>query len=98
MAIAASVLISITVLDIPFSVYMKNLSDQASLADFLSGLIKGGVFGLLIGVIACHNGLSVYGGAAGVGNATTMTVVQCVLAIIFADLMFTALFFAVGLV
>ena len=53
---------------------------------------------MLIGLIACHNGLAVSGGAAGVGNATTNTVVQSVVAIIFADLVFTAAFFALGLV
>jgi phospholipid/cholesterol/gamma-HCH transport system permease protein len=40
----------------------------------------------------------VTGGAAGVGFATTKTVVQCVLSIIIADLVFTAIFYAVGLV
>jgi phospholipid/cholesterol/gamma-HCH transport system permease protein len=97
-SIACSVAISVTVLDIPYQQYMTNLLDQAKLADFISGFIKGGVFGLLIGVIACLNGLKVVGGAAGVGNATTNTVVQCVVAIIFADLVFTAVFYAVGLV
>jgi ABC-type transporter Mla maintaining outer membrane lipid asymmetry permease subunit MlaE len=52
----------------------------------------------LIGLIACHPGLSVQGGAAGVGRATTLTVVHCVVAIIFADLTFTAIFFALKLV
>ena len=97
-SIACSVLIAVTLLDIPYGAYMSNMLDQAKLADFVSGFIKGGIFGLLIGVIACHNGLRVTGGAAGVGNATTATVVQCVVAIIFADLVFTAIFFAVGLV
>ena len=97
-AIVMATLISITVLEIPYPVFMNNLKAQAGMADFVSGFIKGGVFGLLIGVIACHNGLGVTGGAAGVGSATTNTVVHCVVAIIFADLVFTAIFFAIGLV
>lgn len=97
-SIVCSIVIAVTLLDIPYEAYMTNLLDQAKLADFLSGFIKGGVFGLLIGTIACHNGLRVSGGAAGVGNATTQTVVQCVVAIILADLVFTAIFFATGLV
>jgi len=52
---------------------------------------------MLIGVIACTNGLKVTGGAAGVGNATTQTVVQCVVAIVIADLVFTAIFYALKL-
>lgn len=97
-AIAASLGISVSLLKIPYSTFTANLIDQVSLADFLAGFVKGGVFGLLIGIIACYNGLSVSGGAAGVGNATTKTVVQSVVAIIFADLIFTATFFALGLV
>jgi phospholipid/cholesterol/gamma-HCH transport system permease protein len=97
-AIAASLLISVTVLEIPFAVYMDNTLTQAKIVDFLTGVGKSSVFGLLIGVIACTNGLKVTGGAAGVGAATTGTVVQCVVSIVIADLLFTAIFYALGLV
>jgi phospholipid/cholesterol/gamma-HCH transport system permease protein len=86
------------VLGIPFSTFISNMLDQAKPVDFLTGVFKGAVFGLLIGVIACTNGLKVSGGAAGVGKATTGTVVQSVVAIVIADLAFTAVFFALGLV
>jgi phospholipid/cholesterol/gamma-HCH transport system permease protein len=97
-SIGASLLMSMLVLGIPYPLYMNNLLTQLKLVDFLTGVFKGGVFGLLIGLIACTNGLKVTGGAAGVGFATTKTVVQCVLSIIIADLVFTAIFYAVGLV
>lgn len=96
-AIAASVLIAVTALGIPFETFWSNMLNQAKLVDFWTGVIKGGVFGLLIGVIACGNGLKVTGGAAGVGQATTNTVVECVVAIVMADLIFTAIFFALKL-
>ena len=60
--------------------------------------MKAAVFGMLIGLIACGNGLRVTGGAAGVGRATTATVVQSVVAVVVADLVFTAIFYATGLV
>jgi phospholipid/cholesterol/gamma-HCH transport system permease protein len=66
------------------------------MADFLTGIGKATVFGLLIGLISCSNGLRVTGGAAGVGNATTNTVVQSVVAIVIADLIFTYIFLSVG--
>lgn len=97
-AIAASLFISVTVLEIPYAAYMDNTLSQAKLVDFLTGVGKASVFGTLIGVIACTNGLKVTGGAAGVGNATTGTVVQCVVSIVIADLLFTAIFYALGLV
>jgi len=96
-AISASLLIAVTVLDIPYATYMTNTLTQAKLVDFLTGVSKGTIFGLLIGLIACHNGLRVTGGAAGVGRATTATVVQCVVAIVIADLAFTAVYFALKL-
>jgi phospholipid/cholesterol/gamma-HCH transport system permease protein len=61
--------------------------------DFYTGLIMAGVFGLLISLIACHEGLKVKGGAEGVGRATTMTVVNSIVAIIAAACAFTMIFY-----
>jgi len=97
-AIAAALLTSITVLEIPFTTYIDNTLRQVKLVDFATGVGKAAIFGMLIGVISCVNGLGVTGGAAGVGRATTGTVVQCVVAIVIADLTFTAIFFALKLV
>ncbi len=97
-AIASALLISATVLEIPYSTFLTNVLAQAKFVDFATGIAKATVFGLLIGLIACINGLSVEGGAAGVGKATTNTVVQSVVAIVIADLAFTAVFFALRLV
>jgi phospholipid/cholesterol/gamma-HCH transport system permease protein len=83
-------------LDIPYELYKNNTIDQLSLSDFVTGLFKAGVFGTILGLIACHNGLRVTGGAAGVGKATTDTVVQTVVMVVIADLIFSALFYAFG--
>ncbi|MBL4590958.1 MAG: ABC transporter permease [Phycisphaerales bacterium] len=96
-AITAAMLVSMIVLDIPYETFMSNMLTQAKQVDFWTGVVKGGVFGAIIGVIACKNGLNVSGGAAGVGRATTYTVVECIVAIVAADLFFTAMFFALKL-
>lgn len=96
-AIVAALAVSVLVLDVPYETYMSNMLAQAKQVDFWTGVFKGGVFGTLIGIIACANGLQVTGGAAGVGRATTYTVVECVVAIVIADLVFTAIFFALEL-
>ena len=93
-AIACAMGISLLMLDIPPSVFMENMLFQVNLSDFLTGIGKATIFGTLIGLISCSNGLKVSGGAAGVGNATTQTVVQCIVAIVVADLVFTAIFYA----
>lgn len=98
MACIAALAISVLVLQIPYATFVSNMLEQVKPVDFWTGVMKGTVFGVLIGLIACLNGLRVTGGAAGVGRATTGTVVQCVVAIVVADLAFTAAFFALGLV
>jgi phospholipid/cholesterol/gamma-HCH transport system permease protein len=50
----------------------------------------------MLGAIACFNGLRVSGGAAGVGKATTDTVVQTIVAVIVANLIFDAAFLRLG--
>lgn len=95
-AVTAGWVVGVTFLGIPSERYVQNLLDQVQLVDFLTGIGKSTVFGLLIGLIACNNGLRVTGGAAGVGAATTNTVVQSIVAIVIADLIFTGIFFAVG--
>ncbi|MCE7972985.1 MAG: ABC transporter permease [Leptolyngbya sp. PLA1] len=97
-ACLAALGISVLVLQIPYATFVSNMLEQCKPVDFWTGVMKGTVFGVLIGLIACLNGLRVTGGAAGVGRATTGTVVQCVVAIVVADLAFTAAFFALGLV
>jgi phospholipid/cholesterol/gamma-HCH transport system permease protein len=83
-------------LGVPFELYKQNTLSQLEVSDFTTGLIKAGVFGAILGGIACHNGLKVTGGAAGVGRATTDTVVQTIVTVTFADLIFTAIFYVLG--
>lgn len=96
MAVASGWFIGVYALDIPSRVYISNSIDQLKLSDLYTGLWKAAVFGLLMGAIACYNGLRVTGGAAGVGRATTKTVVDSIVVIIFADLLFTAVFYKLG--
>lgn len=95
-AIATACLVSVEMLDVPYELYKDNTLSQVHLSDFLTGLLKASVFGIILAAIACYNGLKVSGGAAGVGKATTDTVVQTIVTIVIADLLFTAIFFQLG--
>ncbi len=95
-AVAGGGLMTVTFLDVPYELYKSNTLSQLEPYDFISGLIKAGVFGVILSGLACFHGLHVTGGAAGVGRATTSTVVHSVVAVIIADLMFTSIFFAIG--
>jgi phospholipid/cholesterol/gamma-HCH transport system permease protein len=96
-AVCSGGAMTILFLEVPYDVYKTNTIEQLSVSDFVTGLVKAAVFGLILSALACYNGLRVSGGAAGVGRATTDTVVQTVVAVIVADLIFTAVFFSVGL-
>ncbi len=95
-AVFFAALMTVGILGVPLNVYVQNSLDQLVIHDFLTGLIKAGAFGLILASIACYNGLKVTGGAAGVGRATTSTVVQTIVAVIIADLAFTAVFYSIG--
>lgn len=56
-------------------IYLKNTLLYLELWDVTSGLIKAAVFGVIIALIGCWQGLKAEGGAEGVGRATTQTVV-----------------------
>jgi phospholipid/cholesterol/gamma-HCH transport system permease protein len=76
--------------------YLTHTFDIVKLQDFLTGLVKAGVFGMLISGLACYLGLGVTGGAAGVGRATTRTVVLTIVSLIAVDLLFTGVFYFLG--
>ncbi len=79
--------------DIPPLAFLRDALDAVSTTDFVTGIVKASVFGGLIGGLACYQGLSVEGGAEGVGAATTRTVVFTIVGLIVIDLMFTTVFF-----
>ncbi|MFH1419121.1 MAG: ABC transporter permease [Planctomycetota bacterium] len=85
------------ILDIDAEQYLSYTRVAVTHTDFITGLLKAGVFGVMISMIACYEGLNVTGGAEGVGRATTNTVVKSIVALISADVVFTAIFYAFGI-
>jgi phospholipid/cholesterol/gamma-HCH transport system permease protein len=53
--------------------------------DIVAGTVKSVIFGMLVGLIACYKGFAVRGGAAGVGTATTDSVVQAIVTVLGFD-------------
>lgn len=91
-AIVATSLISRAYFNIAF-VYFNDLVLNALLIrDIVTGLVKSFLFGLLIAAIACFRGLNVKGGAAGVGTATTSSVVTAITAVIGFDTVFNIVY------
>jgi phospholipid/cholesterol/gamma-HCH transport system permease protein len=65
--------------------FIHNGIKNATLHDFLPPTAKTIVFGLIIGTIACFQGMRTRGGTEGVGRAATSSVVLASLFIILAD-------------
>lgn len=72
-------------------VYVESTFRYMDLWDLFQGLIKGAVFGLLVGVVGCQKGFFTTGGAEGVGRSTTRAVVAASIAILLSDFFLTKL-------
>lgn len=86
-------LIGVSRLNIPHSMYLKMTFDALAVKDVTTGLIKSLSFAVIVCVVACYQGLNSSGGAEGVGNATTDSVVRSFILIIAADCFFAAFFY-----
>lgn len=67
--------------------------ESLDMQDIWTGLIKSLVFGAVITKVGCFEGFTVRGGAEGVGKSTTSSVVNSIILVIVADVLFTALFY-----
>jgi len=86
-------LVSVFFLQVDGHLYFYKTIEYLIGKDIVSGLLKAEVFGIIVGSIACYEGLSVEGGAEGVGRATTMSVVLSIVFIILADCVLTTVFY-----
>ena len=67
------------------SVFISAVRDGITTDDLVGGVVKPLVFSLIIGTIACRQGLSTEGGTVGVGRSTTRAVVMASIVVIIAD-------------
>jgi phospholipid/cholesterol/gamma-HCH transport system permease protein len=70
---------------ITFHQFVHNGFSQFGFNDFLPPTFKTAVFGLIIGLVACFQGMRTRGGTAGVGRTATSSVVLSSLFVITAD-------------
>ncbi|PYI77198.1 MAG: hypothetical protein DMF04_06930 [Verrucomicrobia bacterium] len=91
-AIFASCLVSRAYFSIAFVYFFDLVRDALLIRDIITGILKSFLFGLLIGGIACYRGLSVKGGAAGVGTATTSSVVTAIATVIGFDTLYNIVY------
>ena len=91
-AIFASSLICYAYFSIAWVYFLDLVKDALLIRDIITGVLKSFMFGLLIASIACYRGLSVKGGASGVGTATTSSVVTAITTVIGFDTVYNVVY------
>jgi phospholipid/cholesterol/gamma-HCH transport system permease protein len=85
--------VCVLALDFNTAGYILRAIESADAWDLYSGMIKSVVFAWIVITIACNAGLHVEGGAEGVGQSTTASVVQALLAMLVTNAILTGIFF-----
>src|SRR5438552_13824089 len=91
-AIFASRLICYAYFSIASVYFIDLVKDALLIRDIITGVLKSFMFGLLIATIACYRGLTVKGGAAGVGISTTSSVVTAITTVIAFDTVYNVVY------
>jgi phospholipid/cholesterol/gamma-HCH transport system permease protein len=84
-------------LDFPLNLYVSRIAEMVSIGDFLGGIFKGFVFGVIVAAVGCQRGLETGKGAGAVGLSTTSAVVSGITLIAVIDGIFAVVFFMLGI-
>jgi phospholipid/cholesterol/gamma-HCH transport system permease protein len=76
--------------------FIQKLPAAVPLANYMIGLLKGCVFGMLIALVSCHFGLRIKPNTESLGHGTTTSVVTAITVVILADAVFAIVFNGVG--
>jgi phospholipid/cholesterol/gamma-HCH transport system permease protein len=83
--------------NIPPEVFLQRLREAISTDHFLVGMIKAPFMALVIGIVACVEGLEVQGSAESLGLQTTSSVVKSIFLVIVLDGLFAMFFAAINM-
>ena len=95
-AIVGGAVISALTLEIPFFTFLSRIQEVVPMHDLYVGLVKAPVFGLIVAMAGCYQGMQVEGNAEEVGLRTTKAVVQAIFMVIVLDAFFAVFFTEVG--
>ncbi len=84
MGILGGVVIGVSMLDLNFMEYYNKTRESVTMNDFLVGLFSAAVFGVLVALAGCKQGMQCGRSASAVGEATTSAVVTSIVSIVVA--------------
>jgi phospholipid/cholesterol/gamma-HCH transport system permease protein len=96
MALIGGGLFSWLSLNLPPVTFVARIREVVPMTDVYQGLIKAPVFGLIIAMAGCFQGMQVEGNAEAVGLRTTSAVVQSIFLVIVLDAFFAVFFASIG--
>ena len=96
MAIIGGAVVGELALGIPFGSFLSRIKDVVPIYDLYVGLVKAPVFGLIVGMTGCYQGMKVEGNSEEVGLKTTNAVVFAIFTVIVLDAFFAVFFTNVG--
>jgi phospholipid/cholesterol/gamma-HCH transport system permease protein len=79
------------------AIFLARLHDAVSVTHFEVGIIKAPFMALVIGLVACSEGLRVKGSAESLGKQTTTSVVKSIFLVIVLDGLFAVFFASIGM-
>ena len=97
MGILGGAFVGVTFLDLPPVTYYQATQEGVRLIDFGGGLLKAGVYGVLVALAGCLRGMQCNRSAAAVGQATTSAVVTSVVLIVVSMAVLTVIYNALGI-
>jgi len=86
-----------SVLDVSPGQFIERLNGSIGMWTFWVGIIKAPVFGLLIALVGCYEGLQVANSAESVGSRTTRSVVESIFLVMIVDAVFSIFFAYIGI-
>ena len=96
LAVIGGASISALVLDIPFMTFLTRIREVVPMRDIWVGVIKAPVFGFIIALTGCYQGMKAGGTSADVGFRTTRAVVEAIFMVIVLDAFFAVFFSEIG--
>ncbi|MFH1529713.1 MAG: MlaE family lipid ABC transporter permease subunit [Pseudomonadota bacterium] len=91
--ILGGVLVGVFYLDLSLQAFWNEMIGAVALKDLLVAMLKSVTFAILIGLAAGHTGFRARGGATGVGQATTASVVASIFLVIVFDAIYSLIFY-----
>ena len=79
------------------AIFIARLHEAVSVTHFQVGIIKAPFMALVIGIVACSEGLRVKGSAESLGKQTTTSVVKSIFLVIVLDGLFAVFFASIGM-